>query len=123
MRTSPTPPLRRAPVGRSALAALPTPCAPAPACAPRAASVAERAGTPAADHGVGGPDGASAPERAAAPRERERLLPVPDGFGTPGPGTERVITPGGGDQLAVRIVSQRDAAWLEALFAAVDAKQ
>ncbi|MEU6274312.1 hypothetical protein ABZ871_18180 [Streptomyces populi] len=30
---------------------------------------------------------------------------------------------GGGDQLAFRIVSQRDAAWVEALFAAVDAKQ
>ncbi|MFF2368575.1 hypothetical protein ACFVU0_38520 [Streptomyces sp. NPDC058122] len=30
---------------------------------------------------------------------------------------------GRGDQLAFRIVSQRDAAWVEALFAAVDAKQ
>ncbi|WP_328452310.1 hypothetical protein OG780_26795 [Streptomyces sp. NBC_00386] len=30
---------------------------------------------------------------------------------------------GGGDQLAFRIVSQRDAAWIGALFAAVDAKQ
>ncbi|MFI0962233.1 DUF3344 domain-containing protein [Streptomyces sp. NPDC021080] len=30
---------------------------------------------------------------------------------------------GGGDQLAFRIVSQRDAAWVGALFAAVDAKQ
>jgi hypothetical protein len=29
----------------------------------------------------------------------------------------------GGDQLAFRIVSQRDAAWVGALFAAVDAKQ
>ncbi|MFE2532481.1 hypothetical protein [Streptomyces sp. NPDC059371] len=30
---------------------------------------------------------------------------------------------GGGDQSAFRIVSQRDAAWVGALFAAVDAKQ
>ncbi|MEU4168542.1 hypothetical protein AB0F46_16910 [Streptomyces sp. NPDC026665] len=44
---------------------------------------------------------------------------LPDA-GAPDPGKE---IRGGGDQLAFRIVSQRDAAWVGALFAAVDAKQ
>ncbi|MFF2126077.1 hypothetical protein ACFVW1_11815 [Streptomyces olivochromogenes] len=38
----------------------------------------------------------------------------------PGPGSE---IRGGGDQLGVRLVSQRDAAWVGALLAAVDAQQ
>ncbi|MFF3662073.1 hypothetical protein [Streptomyces olivochromogenes] len=38
----------------------------------------------------------------------------------PGPGSE---IRGGGDQLGIRLVSQRDAAWVGALLGAVDAQQ
>ncbi|MFE4700398.1 hypothetical protein ACFRIC_25370 [Streptomyces sp. NPDC056738] len=100
MRTSPGLPLRRAIAGRSAPATLQTPCGPASA---------EPSLT-----GRTRPANSSTGRRSST---RSALRHDPDLLG---PGKE---IRAGGDQLAIRIVSQRDAAWVGALFAAVAAKQ
>ncbi|MFB7243147.1 hypothetical protein ACFCYX_11840 [Streptomyces populi] len=122
MRTSPALLPRRAIVGRSALAVFRTPAGPASAQAPAGRPPLARAEAPASTrrhralrHGGGTRAGKS----CFGHRSSARPVP-PHGSEVLEPGNE---IRGGGDQLAFRIVSQRDAARVEALFAAVDAKQ
>lgn len=62
-----------------------------------------------------------APAHSNTPGRDSDVLGLGPGPGPgPGPGSE---IRGGGDQLGVRLVSQRDAAWVGALLAAVDAQQ
>ncbi|WP_406837342.1 hypothetical protein ACICHK_15345 [Streptomyces sp. AHU1] len=122
MRTSPGLLPRRATVGRSALATLKTPAGPASAPAPADRPARARAGTlvstwrhRALRHG-----GIMCVANSLFGRRSCARPALPHGSGLLEPGREIRAA---GDQLAFRIVSQRDAAWVEALFAAVDAKQ
>lgn len=132
MRHSPGPLPRRAMVGRSALVALRTAGGgPANVDGDRG-STGDPLG-PWADDGeptapsaaADPPDdvlGSSITERGNAPAER-----APRCSNTPGYDADALALDTefrfGGDQLTVRLVSQRDAAWVGALFAAVDAQR
>ncbi|MFD5633931.1 hypothetical protein ACFWJM_07275 [Streptomyces sp. NPDC127077] len=113
MRTSPGLP-RRAIAGRSTPAAFRAPRGPV-----SAAPTADRplAGRQLIDRAL--TDGVRPANSATTYRSYAQSVP-PHDSDLLGLGKE---ISGRGDQLAFRIVSQRDAAWVEALFAAVDAKQ
>ncbi|MFG2477310.1 hypothetical protein [Streptomyces fagopyri] len=131
MRHSPGPLPRRATVGRSALVALRTAGGPAKADGghgntgdPLSLSAGDGGPTAPSD-AAGPPDDVLDPsvtEPKDAPAERVPTYSNNRGYDCDvrGPGTEFRL---GGDQLAVRLVSQRDAAWVGALFAAVDAQR
>ncbi|WP_225860689.1 hypothetical protein [Streptomyces triticiradicis] len=124
MRTSPGLLPRRATVGRSALATLRTPAGPAsaPASTPADRPARARAGTLVSTwrHRALRHEGIARVTNSHFDRRSCARPAPPHGSGLLEPGRE---IRAGGDQLAFRIVSQRDAAWFEALFAAVDAKQ
>ncbi|MGW3913987.1 hypothetical protein ACWEBX_21035 [Streptomyces sp. NPDC005070] len=114
MRTSPGLPLRRAIAGRSTPAAFRAPCGPASAAPPADRPLSGRQLT------GGALTGRARPANSAT-RCRSSAKPVPS-YDSDALGLGKEIF-GRGDQLAFRIVSQRDAAWVGALLAAVDAKQ
>ncbi|MGW2780678.1 hypothetical protein ACWC3X_05415 [Streptomyces populi] len=126
MRTSPGLLPRRAIVGCSALATLRTPAGPAsahaPAPAPADRPARARAGTLVSTrrHRALRRGGIVRVVNSFFDHRSSARPALPHGSDLLEPGKE---IRGGGDQLAIRIVSQRDAAWVEALFAAVDAKQ
>ncbi|MFD8423484.1 hypothetical protein [Streptomyces sp. NPDC059466] len=149
MRHSPGPLPRRATVDRFAPRALRTAGGPAKADGDHGGhggtevppSLSVRDGGPTARGDAGGPlddvlglyaaapdgplDDVLGPSTASprnAPAERVPTYSNTPGYdvGVRGPDTEFRL---GGDQLAVRLVSQRDAAWVGALFAAVDAQR
>ncbi|MFJ5267651.1 hypothetical protein [Streptomyces sp. NPDC088358] len=135
MRHSPGPLPRRATAGRSALVALRTPGGPAQVDGARGGTGDPLGLSP----GDGGP---TAPSDTADPLD-DVFDPSVTGPGhtpgdTPAARVPRSSNPPGydsaalgqntefrlgGDQLTVRLVSQRDAAWVGALFAAVDAQR
>ncbi|MFF2994742.1 hypothetical protein ACFVTC_09205 [Streptomyces sp. NPDC057950] len=132
MRHSPGPLPRRAMVGRSALVALRTAGGgPANVDGDRGSTgdpLGPRAddGEPTAPGDAAGPPddvlGSSITEPGNTPAER-----VPRCSNTPGYDADVLGLDTefrfGGDQLTVQLVSQRDAAWVGALFAAVDAQR
>ncbi|MGW3631383.1 hypothetical protein ACWD7F_14625 [Streptomyces sp. NPDC005122] len=134
MRHSPGPLPRRATVGRSALVALRTAGGPANADGDRGSagdppSLWADDGeptTPTVPSGAAGPLddvlGSSITEWGNAPAERMPKCSNTPGYDADVPGLDTEFR-FGGDQLTVRLVSQRDAAWVGALFAAVDAQR
>ncbi|MEU0033401.1 hypothetical protein [Streptomyces sp. NPDC006333] len=135
MRHSPGPLPRRATAGRSALVALRTPGGPAKVDGDRG-STGDPLGLSAGDGGPTVPSDTADPlddvsdPSATRPGNAPGDVPaarVPRSSNPPGhdsavhgPDTEFRL---GGDQLTVQLVSQRDAAWVGALFAAVDAQR
>ncbi|MEU1531207.1 hypothetical protein [Streptomyces fagopyri] len=106
-----------------------TPSLPTPSSLPTTPSARTAPSTrtaQAARSGATGPLG-DPPDPSVTGPQDARTERVPPYSNTPGPDSD-VRGPGtefrsGGDQLGVRLVSQRDAAWVGALFAAVDAQR